>query len=776
MPIAIGLGLTGKDMIMSNDWVGGEGRIPNKLMICGEAPGKEELMWGRPFIGATGKELDNLLHRIIGIWREEVYVTNFSKTPLNDKKTMTPEEIEVMGEVLRDEIEDVNPDVILTLGAISTHWFLGDRYDMETLNALPHLWEGRIVVPSFHPAAAFRDTALMSWVIEAFEVTKLALAGKAKIRAGSQKTQEEGMLFQLCQDTVTLDTEAYVDGKLFMVTASSCEGMTGYCYADDKKMIHHIRDHVKEKNVTTLLHNALYDLPQLRKVGIIPSRWIDTMMIAFLLQTLPLGLKNLAYKLCGMKMKEYEEVIGDAKDLSEIDQKKAIAYACQDADATLRVYNKMRPLWYEGMDEVLQRDMEIMPMVVNMMDNGMKVDVEYLNNLYVDSIIKNDGLRLNIEKHSWEGFNPASAPQVSKLLYERLKLGRGAKIRKTKWGESTDRKSLKKLNHPVVNMIEEWRGRDTLIDKFLGVLPDKVDGDGRIHTKISIARVKHSGRLASSNPNLMAQPVRTEEGMATRNGFIASNGYKLVQFDYNQIEMRLMAHLSQDPTMIEVYRKNGDIHTDTAMRVFGIKNVKDVDEMKHRYPAKRVGFGVINLITAHGLARELAEGGAGVWTEDRCQELLDIWFSIHPGVKSYFSEVERKAFRERKVVDMWGRMEFISEVMSVFPHIREAGVRRAVNQGIQSGAQGIIKEAMRELWPMVEEWNKRYDDQKGGCSVRPLIQIHDDLTFEIVNNMMGLIIPQIKKVMENVVKLSIPITVEVKTGERWGSMSKWGKL
>lgn len=761
---------------MKDIWVPGFGPIPSRLMVVGEAPGKDEIMQGKPFVGATGKELDNLLHRIIGIWKDETYCTNLSKVPLNDKKTMTPDDVEIMGNILKDEIEEVNPEIILSLGAIASYWFLGNRYDMETLNAVPHGWEGRIVIPSFHPAAAFRDTSLMSWVTEAFEVTRKVLEGKEKVWKESRRTQDEGMLSQLRGDMVALDTEAYADGRPFMVTASSREGVAGHCYADNRKMIHHIRDHVRKNHVTTLLHNALYDLPQLAKMGIIPHHWIDTMMVAFLLQTLPLGLKSLAYKLCGMRMKEYKEVTENAKDLSEISKEEAIQYACQDADATIRVYNKMLPMWYEGMDEVLKRDAEIMPMIISMMNNGIKVDVEYLNNLYIDSIIKNDKLRSKVEEYSWEGFNPASAPQVSKLLYEKLGLGKGKRINKTKWGGSTDRKSLKKLDHPVVNIIEEWRGRDTLIDKFLGVLPNRVDEDGHIHTKISMARVKHSGRLASSNPNLMAQPIRTEEGMQIRNGFVASPGFTLVEFDYNQIEMRLMAHLSQDSIMMEVYNNDGDIHTDTAMRAFGIKNPKDVDEMKHRYPAKRTGFGIINLITAHGLARELAEGGAGVWPEDRCQELLDVWFKIYPGVRQYFNHVERRAFREGKVVDIWGRMELIPEVKSVFRHIREAGIRKAVNQGIQSGAQGIIKEAMKKLWPMIEEWNKRYDDLKGGSSVRPLLQIHDSLLFEITKPMVNSVIPQIRHIMENVVKLLIPITVEVKTGERWGSMHKYTEL
>lgn len=752
-------------------WVDGRGPIPSRLMIVGEAPGGEEVKQGKCFVGPTGKELDNLLHRIIGLWIDEVYCTNLGKTPWeNNKKIMTPEELEVMGIVLRDEIEEVNPDVILTLGAVSTYWFLGDEYDMETLNALPHRWEGRIVVPSFHPAAAFRDTSLMSWVIEAFEKVKDLLSGDLWYQSHEAWVESEKTkiisLPERGRHQWAIDTETKRDGSPFMVTASNTEGRASHVTVDEGKKLMGLKQLVEQSESPVILHNALFDLPILWECDIHPKSWIDTMHIAFLLQTLPLGLKNLAYKLCGMRIKEYDDIIGDANDLSELPKNISVPYACAHADATLRVYNRMRPLWYEGMEGILQRDMEIMPSIIEMMKNGMKIDPSHFEDLNCEFTVKNVDLLEKIEEYGGEGFNPASAPQVAKLLYKKLKLGRHAKIKKTKWGGSTDSKSMKKIKdeHPVVGMIEEWRQRDTLIDKFINILPEKVDNDGRIHTKISMVRVKHSGRLASSNPNLMAQPIRTEEGLMIRDGFIAMPGYKFVEFDYNQIEMRLMAHLSQDSVMLEVYKNNGDIHTDTAMRMFKIKNPKDVNEIKHRYPAKRIGFGVINLITAHGLSRELAEGGAGIWPEDECQEYLDMWFVIHGGVKEYFNHVERKAFREGKVMDVWGRMELIPEVKSVFRHIRETGIRKAVNQGIQSGAQGIIKEAMRRIG---EQWEilRKY--------ARWIIQIHDSLLFEVKEKKVEGFICVITGIMERAVELSIPIRVEAKVGDRWGSMRKF---
>ena len=740
-------------------WVNGEGPKRARLMIIGEGAGIEEAKQGRPFVGKSGKELDQYLSRI-GINRKDVYITNVIK----DVKMAEKKEVdEVQVEILKGEIEEVNPDIILTLGAIATHIFLDDEWDMETLNAVPHLIDGRIVIPSFHPAAAFHDTSLMAWIQEAFE--KVIDNTTCWTESEPTRISPSQVIATETSRVMAIDTETFRDGRPFMITFSSCEGWAGYIKCSDTDALRSLNNILD----TAILHNAIFDLPVLSQLGIRPARWIDTMQMAFLLETLPLSLKGLAYKLCGMKIKSFED-FSLGFDWDVIPMEEGIRYACSHADATLRVYNKLKSMAYDTMPEVLDRDLAIMPMVIQMMKNGMKIDVEYLSKLSVDFQIRNLELLSKIEEISGPGFNPASAPQVSKLLYEQLKLGRRAKIKKTKWGGSTSKESIKRIKdeHPVVQMIEDWRETDTLIDKFLNVLPEKVNSDGRVHTKLSMVRVKHSGRLASSDPNLMAQPVRTDGGQLIRRGFVAPDGYVLASFDYNQIEMRLMAHLSQDPIMIDVYQRGGDIHTETAMRIFKISDPRKVDEMKHRYPAKRTGFGIINSVSARGLMREL-EG----WKEEDCQHLLDEWFKVYVGVRQFMDQIRDQTILDGKLYDMWGRRELFPEVYAASPYIRDAGLRRAGNHGIQSGAQGIIKEAMRQLWPKIVEWNKRWDDLKGGESVRPLLQIHDDLIFEIHKEAVEWAVPEIKSTMENVVKLSIPITVNAKTGLNWGEMEKY---
>ena len=788
------------------DFVLGHGPVPCKLMIVGEAPAVTECRTGIPLTGKTGDETNNLLEKFVGIRRtpiyasngwniigveSDVYVTNLFKYPLNEKKQFTKEEYDWMGTLLREEIAKVNPEIILTLGAISTHWFLGDRYDMEALNAVPHMWEGRIIIPSFHPAATFRDTALLSWVIEAFEKTKIAInlgVDAETLLHCTPKPTRIGNGGSFSENLISVDTESLKDGSPYMVTWAYKEGFANFGYAGsgfEKRLAYLLR----LKGVITLLHNALYDLPQLWKMKIYPARWIDTMHISFLLQTLPLGLKPLAYKLIGMKMRDYDEVVygmpfnnwcdlqgikkknRDAhrndRDLSDVSKEEREIYATQDADMTLRVYNKMLPLWYSSMGEILERDMDIMPMVIAMMQKGMKIDKPFLEDLGLKMEIENLELLEQIRSLAGDNFNPKSAQQVSKLLYQELQLGKGRRITKTKFGGTTGAKTLKTIEdeHFIVPMIEEYRSRKDLLDKYVNVLPKHVGKDGRIHANISMTRVAQSGRLASSNPNLLAQPVRTEDGRRIRDGFIPEDGYVLVSGDYNQIEMRLMAHLSQDPVLVGVYNNDGDVHTDTAMRIFGISDPSQVDEILHRYPSKRTGFLVIYRGTGMTLSKILMGEGLLEWTDEKCQWMIDRWIKEHEGVRTYWYRMDYDARRDGRVCDMYGRMKLIPEVYSSFPQTVESGLRKASNVPEQSTAQGIIKEAMRQMWPIVEEWGK-------DGMVYPLIQIHDSLEFEVKEKFVPEMVKWIKPIMEGVIELSVPVKVDFKQGVRWGTTEK----
>lgn len=771
---------------IKNTWVEGEGNCsPSGIMLVGESPGRDETFTGRPFMGMTGEEVNFLLNRVLRVGRDEVRLTNMFKYPLMGNKKIDEDSMDMARGMLWDEIEKYKPEIIVTLGEIATTGVMNTGRNMEVMNALPHLLDqGKglrglgdiVVVPSFHPAAAFRDTSRMSWIVEAFKTVRRVMDNWNSTVDDLRWAYQDGKvdivdLSDIKGDVVGLDTETLEDDEMFMLSISDSPGKAAYIMGDDVKGIRKVKGIVGKKGVMTVMHNALFDIPLIGKKGIEVANVRDTMILAFMHQILPLKLKELGYRLLRMKMRTYKEVKGKAKNLGEVEDWGSVEqYACLDPDATLQIYERMlnqKEFPYPKVEEVLDRDMGIIDMLLRMMGRGFVFNKEYAAALEKKLILSWLEKREEIVKLSGgEEFNPGSAPQLSKVLYGKMKLGKGKRIKKTKWGGSTDHTSLKMMEdeHPIIKALLEWKEVETLISKYVSVLPGMVNSDGRIKTHLTLAGAKHSGRLASTKPNLMAQPQRTSEGREIRNCFEAGDGFVLVSLDYSQVEMRLMAHLCRDEKMVKAYRENKDIHSETAATMFRI-GLEDVDEMTHRYPAKRTGFGIINNITAHGLCRELNSGGAKGWTVTECEELLKLWFEVYPGVKQYMKDVTTRVRRSKKVVDMWGREELIGEMLSPNPRVYEAGIRKAINQSIQSGAQGIIKEAMIGI-------SRKMKKEIVGGVIYPLLQIHDDLVFEIREDVMTEMVVRIKDIMENCVKLSVPLIVDPKAGKIWGRMEK----
>jgi DNA polymerase-1 len=271
----------------------------------------------------------------------------------------------------------------------------------------------------------------------------------------------------------------------------------------------------------------------------------------------------------------------------------------------------------------------------------------------------------------------------------------------------------------------------------------------------------------------MAQPVRTEEGRRIRSAYVAGPGCRLVSSDYSQVEMRVTASESGDARMLDIFRNKQDIHAQTASWMFGIPE-GELDEMKHRYPAKRVGFGVLNDISAAGLQRELIKGGGAReedWPLSRCQEMIHSWFDIYTGVAAYMKASREHAMRYGWVRDMWGRRRLIPGVRMKTEYLRQEALRQAANAPIQMGAQGIIKQAMGELVPLYRSFHR----PDSGDVCMPLIQIHDDILMEISKTIADTYLPLQVAVMESAAPpgFQVPLEVDIKVGERWGEMKKW---
>jgi uracil-DNA glycosylase family 4 len=849
--------------------VWGDGTLSEaRVGMFGEAPGKDEDLSGRPFVGKAGREQDNyLMMGGTGLSRSSnLYVSNVVKCRPPDNRDPSSAEIGTCRGWFLQELAGLHPDALIaSVGGFSTRSFLGP-VDLEVVHSIPHwvdeLPDGlplhRWVLPIYHPAAGLHDTSMMLFIKMGYDALGAVLRGDYDF--SSRIDPWPSPIYHLVNDVdqwfegqppiVAIDTESYkLGGYPWGLSLSTSPG-TGAVIRADSPAVAQVRERVKDPNLLVVLHNALYDLPVLAMLGIVPARWTDTMQMAYLLGDLPLRLKALAYRLCAMKMEDYDDLIrpistklavdyfreaqemvragelsfpkpapilerkpdgtprikqpqpvegrinrllldydkGELEDprdrfmswsdreaieailgelregnVGDLPIDKAVWYAGRDADATLRVFHKLAPrIKDEGLSGVLERDLGMMPMVSDMTRYGMPVNLDTMAKLRSLNQERGWQTLTEIERMAGRYVNPNSPKQVAEVLKQ---FGVGIK-KKTKTGQvSTSKKVIEGLRgeHRIVDLICSCREYGKLIDSFIDPISRaaQADPDRRVHPSASTTTVA-TGRLAMRRPNLMAIPVRTQEGRELRDAFEAEDGFVFLSGDYSQVEMRVIAHDSQDPVMMDIFWRGADIHSETAAGMFEIP-VTSVEEMAHRYPAKRVGFGILNDISAMGLQREFFMGGAGWWEEGKCQDLIDRWFRVYAGVRRKMDDYRLYSRRHREIRDMHGRRRWVPEVVSVHPYVVEAGLRQAANAPIQMGAQGIIKEAMRQLVPV-------YSGFKG--SIRPLIQIHDDLVWEVEEGLVGGIIPIIKDVMENAVKLSVPILVDFKAGKRWGSMAK----
>jgi len=241
----------------------------------------------------------------------------------------------------------------------------------------------------------------------------------------------------------------------------------------------------------------------------------------------------------------------------------------------------------------------------------------------------------------------------------------------------------------------------------------------------------------------------------------------LLALDYSQIELRVAAHESQDPTMLDIFRNDGDMHMTTACRMFELPP-EEIDDKAHRRPAKTTNFGTIYLISAKGLWAQFQHEGLTQFSEDDCQRFLDSWRETYPGFFDWVSDISAEARRNGMVRDMFGRIRWIPEIHSSLKYVREAGIRQAVNTPIQSGAGGILKEAMGLLVPMIREWREEY-----GIGINAILQVHDELIFEVEDDWIPVVAPLIHEVMVGAVELTVPVKVDCEVGHNWKELEAY---
>jgi DNA polymerase-1 len=438
----------------------------------------------------------------------------------------------------------------------------------------------------------------------------------------------------------------------------------------------------------------------------------------------------------------------------------AVDYACRDADATLRIYPILKARLQEmGLEGVYEMDLAVVPMVERMCMVGMLVDTHHFIALdeHLTSLMAVE--RAAVHRLGGLEINPNSPVQVADLLFTRLKL---KPRKKTPTGlDSTQDKVLEAMRneHRVIPHIIKYREYGTYRDDFCLKMVRLLDDDGRIHPNLQLTRVS-SGRLSCKEPNLLGIPVREEMGKLLRAGFVAGPGKCYGSWDLNQIEMREMAHQSEDPVLCARFDNDEDVHAATASDYLG-KKICDVTPVE-RYAFKRVGFGVITGITEIGLAEQMALAGAEGWDEENCARAIAGYFGIYKRVKQYMENCRAEARRYGYVRDRWGRIRYLPGVHSELRWIRNEAERQSHSFKISASAQGILKHSMRAIWEYMK------DDPR----IQPLLQIHDELLFELDDD--ELFIEQTHQAMEyfmcNTTRLRVPIKAKGSTGANWGCL------
>jgi DNA polymerase-1 len=393
-------------------------------------------------------------------------------------------------------------------------------------------------------------------------------------------------------------------------------------------------------------------------------------------------------------------------------------------------------------------ELPLVRVLAKMETAGIKVDREFLETLRADLSQQCEALVARIYAHAGEEFNVNSTPQLRTILFDKLGL---VPVKKTKTGPSTDADSLQKMaeEHPIVEDLLRYREVEKLRSTYADALPPLIGADGRIHATFKQTDTT-TGRISSEAPNLQNVPVRTADGREMRRAFVADEGNGLLTADYSQIELRVLAHLADDPGLIDAFERGADVHTATAAAVFGVPE-KKVDEHQRRF-AKVVNYGLAYGMEAYGLGQRL-----GIPTHEAA-EILDAYFTSFPNVKSYMQRTVKEARERGYTTTIFGRRRQITELASDNFRIRQMGERMAQNAPVQGSAADIFKLAMIQLDHALEE---------AGSDAQMLLTVHDELVLEVPIDQRDLTEVVVREVMENVAELRVPLVVDMGFGPTW---------
>jgi len=451
------------------------------------------------------------------------------------------------------------------------------------------------------------------------------------------------------------------------------------------------------------------------------------------------------------------DIVGCAKKYLNMNLKDGIAIEDQ-IDVIIKLHKKLESLLKKEGSSKLAHEVE-MPLVrvLHLMEHeGIEVDADHLKDLSVKFEKELETLTSKIYKLSGEEFNIKSPSQLARILFEVLELPT-KRIKKTKTGLSTAASELEKLweTHEIIPLVSKYREFAKMKSTYVDALPELIESDGRIHSSFN-QTVTATGRLSSSDPNLQNIPVRTELGREIRNAFTAKHGYTLVACDYSQFELRLAAVMAKDSAFIKAFQEGADVHTRTAAEILD-KSEEDVTKHE-RHAAKSINFGILYGMGPRNLARS-----SGL-SKEEAQSFIDKYFELHPGIQNYIDDMKAKAHDDEYVETLFGRRRYLPDVNSGMQMLRAAAERMAVNMPIQGTQADLVKMAMLEVQSWIEN---------GDLDIKMLLQVHDELVFEIKNDEIAEVVPKIKKIMESVWASEIPLIVDIEIGKHWGKLKKW---
>ena len=531
-----------------------------------------------------------------------------------------------------------------------------------------------------------------------------------------------------------------------------------------KEALSALKSLLEDPSVLKVAQNLKYDYLVMKRHGITLQSFDDTMLMSYVLDAGKgnHGMDGLSEKWLGHTPIPYKDVAGSGKssvtfDLVDIDR--ATAYAAEDADVTLRLWLVLKPrLAAEGLTRIYERlERPLVPVLAHMEERGITVDRQILSRLSGELAQKAAAAEDEVYELAGERFNIGSPKQLGDILFGRLGLPGGSKTKTGQWSTSAQvLEDLAAEGAPLPRKIVDWRQLTKLKSTYTDALPGYIHQQTkRVHTCYSLASTT-TGRLSSSEPNLQNIPVRTAEGRKIRTAFISTPGHKLLSADYSQIELRVLAHVADIPQLRQAFADGVDIHAMTASEMFGVPVEGMPSEVRRR--AKAINFGIIYGISAFGLANQLSI------ERSEAGDYIKKYFERFPGIKDYMESTKAFARDKGYVETIFGRRAHYPEIRSSNPSMRAFNERAAINAPIQGSAADIIRRAMIQIEPALAA---------AGLSerVRMLLQVHDELIFEVEDEAVDVAMPVIVDIMENAampaVSMRVPLKVDARAAHNW---------